>query len=252
MSLFEINEVNNSKSRMTVKNYSINDISFPENNFEMLSSKLDKTNMTSDPTEIIQQDYNYLLEYRNYSNIQITFVKTFNLSMLKTIKKHFLSLFKVIFPEEFFEDVYKGKYYSIIGIDNETKDVICFSHIDINKLKRQASILTFGVVKEYQRKKFGTKCLNKIIEELLMMGVKEVKLIVQELNERGVKLFLKNGFYIEKEIEGYYNFIEMNEYKGEQVMQEKYSTKGLLMKKDLLAKANWMTKMINSITSCFG
>jgi len=177
-----------------------NDISFNLTNSDMKSfTDLNKTqHLLQNPDQIVKNEVigNNII---SSSLKNIKFTNSFNLNTFLTIKKSFLSIFKIFYPEDFFNDVYSKKYHSIIGYENGTKELLCFSHIDINKQKKNAKILTLGVVKEYQNNKIGTQLMKKIIEELMIIGIKDISLIVQETNEVAVKLYTKHGFILEKE-----------------------------------------------------
>ena len=140
---------------------------------------------------------------------------------------------------EFFNDVYKRKYHSIIGIETGTKEILCFSHIDIDKSNKTAKIQTLGVIKEYQNNKIGTQLIKKIIEELMVFGIKNISLIVQETNTVAIRLYTKHGFEIEKEMNDYYGF------------NNKRENKALLMILSFNVKKNWFTNTIDKIMSCF-
>ncbi len=175
---------------------------------------LNKTQFPFNPNNLLKNEINCLL---SANSIHLKFTCLFNLQTFQTIKKSFLSLFKVSYSEEFFNDVYQKKYHSIIGIDKGNKEIICFSHIDIDKSNQSAKILTFGVLKEYQKKGIGGQLLHKVLEELMLIGIKTVSLVVQETNEAAVRLYGKNGFSIEKELNDYYSFKNQKENKALQM-----------------------------------
>lgn len=52
------------------------------------------------------------------------------------------------------------------------------------------------VNEKYQNKGYGTKLLNFAISYLQKLGQKELRLLVADLNENAVSLYLKNGFKI--------------------------------------------------------
>jgi len=145
------------------------------------------------------------------STSQVLFSTNFDLSTFRIIKNSFLVLFKIKYPEEFFTDVFQRRYRSILGLEKETKELMCFSHIQIDKPSKTAKIVTFGVLPEFQGKKIGTQLLNKVIEELRIIGIYEVSLMVQSSNEGAIRMYLKNNFKVEREIDNYYNLGEESE-----------------------------------------
>jgi len=201
-------------------------------------SQLNKYHNISIPSIFIKNDCNNLITSIN-KNVQLTFTNIINLNMFQIIRNHFSTIFKIHYTDEFFHNIYNGKYYSIVGVDKETKEIVCFSQIDIDKKEKTAKILAIGVVNEYQGRKLGTQLMNKVLEELLVFGIKDVSLTFQEVNEIAVKLYLKFGFYIDKEIEEYYNFKNLTE------------NKALLMRKTLNSN-NWAHNLIQTISGCFG
>ena len=186
----EDNDIRNTSSSINIIDSGLN--SFP--NF----SQLDK----NAPSLLLKNDMQFL---DSSTSIPLTFTSVFNLRTFQIIKNHFKSIFKIKYSDEFFADVYSNKYYSVIGLHKQTKEVICFAHIDIDKINKKAQILTIGVVKEYQNKKLGKKLLNKVIEELTLIGILEISLIVQEVNEVAVRLYKSQGFSIYKSLNDYYS-----------------------------------------------
>src|SRR5436853_392904 len=80
--------------------------------------------------------------------------------------------------------------------------------------KKYAEICSFAVVKEFQGKKIGTLFLKRILEELKLTGIKEVKLVVQVTNIPAVKLYKNFGFNIIKEDDMYYNCFDNDDSKA--------------------------------------
>ena len=87
------------------------------------------------------------------------------------------------------------------------KQLTCFSVIDIKENKKKAVILAFGVVKEFQRKRIGSKILQKTLEELTLMGIETVTLIVQQVKYNASKIYKKFSFEVEKEMNPYYYYL---------------------------------------------
>jgi ribosomal protein S18 acetylase RimI-like enzyme len=135
---------------------------------------------------------------------KLIFKSKFNYGTFVQIKNSFSTLFKVVYPDEFFENVNQNKKYkSIIAFDKTNNDLIGYSHIKICE-KKKAEILTLGVLKEHQNKHYGSQILSKVIEELTILGIKEINLFVQESNLKAIQLYKKYGFDLEKKIENYY------------------------------------------------
>jgi len=179
------------------------------------------------------------LHYLETSTAPIIFTSVFNLKTFQIIKNLFVSLFKITYPEDFFIDVYNKKLHSIIGLIKETKEVICFAHIDIDKTNKKAKILTLAVVKEYQNKKIGTRLMNKILEELTMIGITDVSLIVQEVNDAAIKMYKKFEFTIEKVMDDYYS------------IGNKKDNRALQMTRKMLIKKVWIVEILKKISGCF-
>jgi len=158
---------------------------------------------------------------------QIYFTNKFDTSLFQKIKKSFPFIFKITYPAEFFNDVFSKKYYSIVCLEKNSKELVGFSHIKINKISKSAEIITLGVLREYQGQKFGTLILKKVNEELLMNGINEVSLYVQSTNTIAINMYIKNEFIKEKEICNYYNLTDATK----EVAHEE--NKAILMKKML-------------------
>ena len=140
---------------------------------------------------------------------EIVFTTKFNYKMFQIMKNHFSTLFKVKYTDEYFQNIYNNKYFTIFGLDKNSHEIMCFANLEINI--SIAKILTFAVVKEFQNKKVGSKLLKKIIEELTLKGISYILLIVQKCNKAAVFLYQKFGFIIENELPNYYNFENSSE-----------------------------------------
>ena len=141
----------------------------------------------------------------------ISFTSKITPKIIKNLKIQFQLLFPISYPSSFFTDISNGKYKSIISMDKSTKELVGFCIIQIDKENKKGTILNIGVVKEYQNKKIGSAILQKSIEEITMVGMKEVNLIVQENNYIAKKLYKKYGFYEYRKIENYYTTLENKE-----------------------------------------
>jgi ribosomal protein S18 acetylase RimI-like enzyme len=139
---------------------------------------------------------------------------------LQILKNHFLLLFKVHYPDEFFDKIKSKEYKTILGLEKSSKQLICFSIIHIKENKKKAALLAFGVVKEFQKKRIGSKILQKTLEELTVMGIETVTLIVQQTNANAVRLYKKFSFEIEKEMNEYYHNFEDQREKSAYLMKK--------------------------------
>jgi ribosomal protein S18 acetylase RimI-like enzyme len=135
---------------------------------------------------------------------EMVFTTKFNYKMFQIMKNHFSTLFKLKYNDDFFQNIYNHKYFTIFGIEKHSNEIMCFANILIER--NIAQILTLAVIKEYQNKKVGTKLLRKIIEELTLKGISEVILIVQTINIPAIKLYQKLGFIISYNLPNYYIF----------------------------------------------
>jgi len=149
--------------------------------------------------------------------LKVKFSNNFTLNTFLAIKKSFHTIFKIVYPEEFFDCVYLKKYHSIIGLEAETRELLCFSHIELDKSKKTAKILTLGVVKEYQNSGIGTQLMKKVKEELFVLGTKSISLIVQDTNNIAKKLYTNFGFKEDKVLENYYSLDDPKENKALQM-----------------------------------
>lgn len=226
----EVKTITNNETNNSAMNSNLSVIeSFPEYKYGIDSSIYSSSN-------IMKNELNFLI---TTSNLNLTFTNNFNLSTFQIIKNSFLSLFKIIYPDEFFKNVYEKKYRSIIGFEKSHKEIVCFSHIEVKKSTKSADILTFGVIKEYQNKRIGTRLIKKVIEELCMIGVKKVNLIVQETNEIAVRLYHKHGFRIDKVIDDYYPSLSGEEGRA------------LQMTLEINPQKSWLSEVLDKLKNCF-
>lgn len=183
------------------------------------------------------------LNFLNNKALPIQFTSDCDPKTFQTIKNHFKSLFKVVYPESFFSDVYSKKYKSFIGLCKNTKQVICFSHLDIDMNNKSATILTLGVLKEYQNNKVGSRLLNKIVEELAMIGILTIDLMVQKINSAAIALYKKFDFEVEQTVENYYSL-------GVSGSEENV---GFLMKRKPKndSSSNWLFDFFGKVYGCF-
>jgi len=242
MLICQKNEDENCPIRLRISN---NDLSVIDNKSNLMSfTELDKKQNEMNDSVLLKNEYQHLITTNN-KEMSISFTNVFDLSLFQSIKNHFLSIFKITYPDEFFDDIYHNKYHSIIGLEKDSREVICFAHLDIDKIEKSGKILTVCVVKEHQGQKIGTKLMKKVLEELLVLGVKEVSLHVQVVNFAAVKLYSNCGFDVRKKIPNYYGL----KYDVE-------SSDAFLMTKTMLKdlyhiKKNWFENLIHSISSCF-
>lgn len=148
------------------------------------------------------------------------------------------TLFKITYPDEFYRKILNKEYFTITG-SIKSFEVICFAIININYKKRVAEILSFGVLKEFQGKHYGTKLMQKINEEFKLIGIKEVILVVQKTNKIAISLYEKFGFRIFKEDPNYYKVLQGNERNA------------LIMNKSMNNEQFWIFKVFKSIYENF-
>ena len=141
----------------------------------------------------------------------ISFTSKITHKTIQNLKIQFRLLFPISYPSSFFSDISSGKYKSIIAMDKSTKELVGFYIMQIDKEEKKGTILSIGVVKEYQNKKIGSALLQKSIEEITIVGMKEINLIVQDSNFIAKKLYKKFGFYEYRKIENYYTTLEEKE-----------------------------------------
>lgn len=168
----------------------------------------------------------------------IIFSSKMNSRQFQIMKNNFNTLFKISYPEDFFQKIQNHQYKTIIGF-NKCFDVICFAIINIDNRHKQADILSLGVLKEFQGKKFGSRLLQKVLEELRIMAIKEISLIVQKTNTVAINLYKKLGFDIFKEEPNYYFVFE-----GE-------NRKAFIMKKLNIQEQFWIFKIFKNIAKKF-
>jgi ribosomal protein S18 acetylase RimI-like enzyme len=169
---------------------------------------------------------------------EIIFSSTIDNNHFLKIKYCISTLFKITYPDDFFEKILNKTYFTITG-SIKSFQVICFAIININYKKRIAEILSFGVLKEFQGKHYGTKLMRKINEELKSIGINEVKLVVQKINKIAISLYEKFGFRLVKEDPNYYKVLQGNERNA------------LIMNKLLNIEEFWIFKVFRNITDKF-
>lgn len=159
-------------------------------------------------------------------------------SQYMKIKYCFNTLFKITYPENFYKNILNRKYFTIVG-SLKSSDVVCFAIIDIDFPNRNAEILSFGVMKEFQGRQFGSKLMQKLIEEFKVMGITEISLIVQKTNKIAISLYEKFGFIIFKEELNYYKVLDGEEKTA------------LIMNKSLTLEQFWIFKVFKNIVKKF-
>jgi ribosomal protein S18 acetylase RimI-like enzyme len=158
---------------------------------------------------IAQEDLANNLDITSQYFIDVSFTSNIERNNhFQILKNHFMLLFKVNYPEDFYEKIKSKEYNTILGLEKSSKQLICFSVLHIKSNKKKAVLLAFGVVKEFQNKKIGTKILQKTLEELTIMGIETVTLIVQQSNESAIRLYKKFGFEVDKELNEYYYYFD--------------------------------------------
>jgi ribosomal protein S18 acetylase RimI-like enzyme len=169
----------------------------------------------------VYEDCRHNLDVTAQYFIDVTFTTNVEKNnTLQVLKNHFMLLFKVLYPDDFYDKIKSKEYCTLLGLEKSSKQLVCFSVLEIKQNKKKASILAFGVVKEYQNKKVGTKILQKTLEELTIMGIETVNLIVQQTNENAIRLYKKFGFEVQKEMNQYYQYFESDREKAAYLMKK--------------------------------
>jgi ribosomal protein S18 acetylase RimI-like enzyme len=166
-------------------------------------------------------------------NTEVDIYFTTNKLYFTSMKKHFI-IFKIKYPQSFFDKVFNGEYKVLYGVERSSNILTCFSVINI--IDKNAEILAMGVIKEYQNRKVGSKLLKKVCEELTGSGVITVRLIVQCTNDVAIALYKKFEFIVEKNIKGYYRDLKSD------------NSNAYLMKKELVKKKFLIFKVFKRIT----
>jgi len=182
-------------------------------------------------------DYQTSLKNVQY-DLDIIYSSRFNSRQFETIKNHFNTLFTISYPKEFFDKIQNRIYNTIVGY-TKSFDVVCFGILNIDNKKKRAEILSFGVLKEFQGKKIGTRLMQKIFEEMKILAIKEISLIVQVTNQIAINLYKNFGFEIVKELPDYYYIL-----KGEQ-------RKAYVMNKFVGPEQFWIFKVFSNIAKKF-
>ncbi len=183
-----------------------------------------------------EDNFNSLKTIKNESDI--IYSCKMNNSKFTALKTHFNTLFTITYPDDFFEKIQNNTFNTIIG-STINFDLFCFAVLDINNNKKTAEILSFGVIKEYQAKKYGTRLMQKIIEEMKILAIKEITLIVQVTNKIAINLYEKFGFKIVKEEPDYYHILQGDHRKA------------YIMKKLIISEQFWFFKIFNNIAKKF-
>jgi ribosomal protein S18 acetylase RimI-like enzyme len=214
-----------------------NEASQQEEHFN--SSKDSLFNTLSKFESFRENDLATLLSPANmtYDTSQLIFTSTLTKKYFLTLKSHFPLLFSIRYPDSFFQSIYNNSYYTILGLDIATKELTSFAVIDIKS--NIAEVLALGVIKEYQNKRVGSNLLTKVLEELVVFGVKRVKLIVNSNNQNAIKLYKRAGFIEIDEDVNYYRGLE--------------NCKGIYMIKTLVVERFWVFKVLRNFTKklCF-
>jgi ribosomal protein S18 acetylase RimI-like enzyme len=192
--------------------------------------------------DLLEKSYTGRQEAITFSDLKVTsslglmFTTKFSNKIFLQLKKQFLVLFKVTYPEEFFKKVHEKKYHTVIGLEAESHELVSFCVIDINKSEHKADILALGVLKEYQGKGVGSRLLQKVLEELTLLGISEVGLIVQAVNINAIRLYNKFGFLTTDMLPSYYYYLS-----GE-------DSKAFSMQKNIVKKQFWVFNVFRKIT----
>lgn len=233
---------------ISTENNKLDEPFFPE---DKSNESIESSNLISfiNPSQVLENSKKEtpitMIHFPSFSQdfiSKITFSSKLDRILLNNLKLEFEVLFPITYPKNFFERLYKGEYKIIMIIlqnGNNFKELIAFSIFEYDDKSNEATILFFGVSKEYQGKKIGSALLKKTIEEFMIKGVKEVKLIVQKTNIIAIHLYEKYGFKTEKVIKNYYPINKSNK------------SDGIQMKKQIKKEFNLFIEFINKIKCCF-
>ena len=117
--------------------------------------------------------------------------------------------------------------------------VICFAILNIDFSTRSAEILSFGVLKEFQGRHYGSKLMQKLLEEFKVMGLTEISLVVQKTNKVAISLYEKFGFKVIRQDNDYYRILEGDDKRA------------LIMSKSMALEEFWIFKVFKNIAKKF-
>jgi N-acetylglutamate synthase-like GNAT family acetyltransferase len=226
------------------KNSELKNLNFPSNSLELDSESISFSNCESfkdlDLLEKTEDNFNTNTITVKTNNIpeQIIWSSRLTNKQFIKIKYCFNTLFKIKYPEEFFTKILNKTYHIVTG-SIKNSDVICFAILNINLRERNVEILSFGVLKEFQGRHYGTKLMQKLIEEFRSMEIKNISLVVQKTNKIAISLYEKFGFKLFEEDLNYYKILEGNERNA------------LILKKSMELEQFWIFKVFKNISKKF-
>lgn len=77
---------------------------------------------------------------------------------------------------------------------------------NVNVESEDVSIFGVGISPKYQGRGFGKEMLNRVIEKLLNMDIKNITLEVNSINNRAYNLYTNNGFKVKTQYD-YYRYL---------------------------------------------
>ena len=172
--------------------------------FTEYSKEGDSKKSISNEKTTTNQISNYLLK----TNSRYIFSSTLTYTLFQSLKSTFQFLFPISYDNTFFENVFNGKYTTIMILNlysNGETELVAFSIINIDYKIKEGTIYALGVLPNYQNKKLGSSILCKTIEELSLIGMKKIFLMVQKTNIIARYLYEKFQFKVENIYYSYYN-----------------------------------------------
>lgn len=185
-----------------------------------------------------QSGYNLILETKTKVN-GLVFTEEVSKSLLNEMKLHFKLLLKCPYPDEFYKQIERKEFNTIIGLDKETKEPAGFAVTQLltntklttsletngkdegrnccclNKVpKKKIVILAIAVIREFQRQGVGSSIIEKIEKDSQSLNIHSIELIVQSLNYPAINFYKKHGFKTSKILDEYYNFDSPEENKA--------------------------------------
>lgn len=213
-------------------------------NFDFASNSLDSIPISFSNCESFKE-FDYLAKTEDLNtnksilfDDKISWCSKINNNQFLKIKYCFNTLFKITYPEEFFKNILSNKYKTIVG-SIKSSDIICFAVLNVDMIFKKVEILSFGVLKEFQGRHYGSRLMQKLLEEFKILGIKEISLVVQKTNKIAISLYEKFGFIVKKEDLNYYSVLQGEERKA------------LIMKKSLATEQFWIFKVFKNIAKKF-
>jgi len=220
------------------ENCELKNFDFPSNSFESLPISFSNCESYKEMDFLEKTEDNFNTIKINNCKEEIIWSSRLNNNQFLKLKYCFNTLFKINYPDDFYTKISNNTYHTITG-SIKSSEIICFAILNINFRTRKAEILSFGVLKEFQGRHYGSKLMQKLLEEFKIMGITEISLIVQKSNKIAISLYEKFGFKLFEEDPNYYKFFEGD------------CRKALIMKKSMALEQFWIFKVFKNIAEKF-